>query len=665
MVIPASLKINKLVLLGFRKNYIIPFHPGVNIIYGDADTGKSSILRIVYYLLGSKLPELDVEIASSANRAVLEIEIDSTVYCIHRDLFDGSADVEVFSCPFEEMNENFPTKFGATFAPKGREKKSLSEHLLDLLNFPNIDIKVAPSKDDSQLARLSIRDLFKFCYLNQDVVGSRQILDLNNPSVFVKNKEVFKYIFNVLDGNISALQAQIAEKTQQHNALENKLKVVTEFLEDTQFQSSTRIKEELTKIYGREESLNELLKEVNSRITNDSESYDELKDILDSINLRVRSLEGDKAANLRNIERFTRLRNDYEADIEKLKAILESAQHLHSSEENVANCPVCDSVMKIADIAESFNISEDDKVKQEILALARRHRDLESVIHENRKRVVEASDLLRQLYIERERAKKFVDQEIAETVSPYLQERDALVSEKGALSEVKAKLKHDLKVVNEHTKIAAQISRLKTDIKLLKAKLDKLRETAPSIEKIVDLLGAELRRYLDKIQIKNRSGVSISAKSYLPVVRDIEYPRLNSGGLRTITSIGYVASILKAGLSLNTNLPNILLIDTVGKYLGKTKEKYISDTSVEADVEENVSDPDKYKNIYEYLIELAEAFEAKGKICQIFLVDNDVPEEIAREYAGFVVAHYSSSGRNGLPVGLIDDWDTFKAAQDE
>ncbi|MEX0289743.1 MAG: AAA family ATPase, partial [Flavobacteriaceae bacterium] len=296
MVVPASLKINKLILLGFRKDYIIPFHPGVNIIYGDADTGKSSILRIVYYLLGSKLPELDVEIASSANRAVLEIEIDGAIYCIHRDLFDGNVDVEVFSCPFEEMNENFPTKFGATFAPKGREKKSLSEHLLDLLNFPNIDIKVAPSKDDSRLARLSIRDLFKFCYLNQDVVGSRQILDLNNPTVFVKNKEVFKYIFNALDGNISALQTQIAEKTQQHHALENKLRVVTEFLEDTQFQSSSRIKEELAKIYGREESLNELLKEVNSRITNDSESYDELKDILDSINLRVRSLEGDKAA---------------------------------------------------------------------------------------------------------------------------------------------------------------------------------------------------------------------------------------------------------------------------------------------------------------------------------------------------------------------------------
>ncbi len=93
----------------------------------------------------------------------------------------------------------------------------------------------------------------------------------------------------------------------------------------------------------------------------------------------------------------------------------------------MVNCLVCDSVMKIA---ESFSISEDDKVKQEILALSRRHRDLESVIQENRKRVVEASDLLRELYVERERAKKFVDQEIAETVSPYLQERDALVSEK-------------------------------------------------------------------------------------------------------------------------------------------------------------------------------------------------------------------------------------------
>lgn len=42
-----KLEVKRLILVGDRKNYIIPFSPGVNIIYGDAYTGKSSILKII------------------------------------------------------------------------------------------------------------------------------------------------------------------------------------------------------------------------------------------------------------------------------------------------------------------------------------------------------------------------------------------------------------------------------------------------------------------------------------------------------------------------------------------------------------------------------------------------------------------------------------------
>ncbi len=33
-------KISRLIIVGIRKNYITTFHEGVNIIYGDSDTGS-------------------------------------------------------------------------------------------------------------------------------------------------------------------------------------------------------------------------------------------------------------------------------------------------------------------------------------------------------------------------------------------------------------------------------------------------------------------------------------------------------------------------------------------------------------------------------------------------------------------------------------------------
>ncbi|EOQ8640893.1 AAA family ATPase, partial [Escherichia coli] len=47
------LNINSLILVGVRKNYVTTFYKGLNVIYGDSDTGKSSILEFINYLLGA------------------------------------------------------------------------------------------------------------------------------------------------------------------------------------------------------------------------------------------------------------------------------------------------------------------------------------------------------------------------------------------------------------------------------------------------------------------------------------------------------------------------------------------------------------------------------------------------------------------------------------
>ena len=98
------------------------------------------------------------------------------------------------------------------------------------------------------------------------------------------------------------------------------------------------------------------------------------------------------------------------------------------------------------------------------------------------------------------------------------------------------------------------------------------------------------------------------------------------------------------------------MIDTVGKYLGKTtKQKYQDQTSLQDDTSEGISDPLKYQNIYEYLLGVANRAEENEVPCQIILVDNDVPETFVNRFKTFIVAHYSSTGENGLPLGLIDD----------
>ena len=102
---PSSILIHQLVVVGTRKNYTVNFNPGVNIIYGDSATGKSSILDLIDYLLGSKKFDLYPEITAAARYAILDVTLNEVRYTIKRDIFDPSRPIEVYPCSFLEIEK--------------------------------------------------------------------------------------------------------------------------------------------------------------------------------------------------------------------------------------------------------------------------------------------------------------------------------------------------------------------------------------------------------------------------------------------------------------------------------------------------------------------------------------------------------------------------------
>ncbi|EJA4626764.1 exonuclease SbcC, partial [Escherichia coli] len=133
-----------------------------------------------------------------------------------------------------------------------------------------------------------------------------------------------------------------------------------------------------------------------------------------------------------------------------------------------------------------------------------------------------------------------------------------------------------------------------------------------------------------------------------------DYSAITSGGLRTILSIGYYLSLMNLSLKMNINFPNFIMIDTVGKYLGKTGTNEIVQ-SIENDIDEGLTDPEKYKNIYGEILKITELAKSKNISCQIIIVDNDIPDDIKKCEDDFVVEHFSTIGVLKSKIGLIDD----------
>lgn len=292
---------------------------------------------------------------------------------------------------------------------------------------------------------------------------------------------------------------------------------------------------------------------------------------------------------------------------------------------------------------------------QELNSLKRRIKDTEHIVNESRRQWEIEEARLREIDEQELKARELIDQNTKDLASPYLAERDMYVGQLGELKQKRKEFVSRLKIRNQHNLLTRKIKSLEISIAQLKERLDELREKAPSMADVLSSLADSLKDYLDFVKIKDPSGISLSSDKFTPIVRGIEYGNITSGGLRTIVGIGYLCSLIKEALKTKMSYPSFLMIDTVGKYLGKTHNRYESGTSLAEDSKEGVSDPLKYQNIYEYIIRLSSKYEQKNRTCQFILVDNDVPDHIVDKLSGFIVAHFSSERINGLPVGFIDD----------
>jgi hypothetical protein len=649
-----SIIIIQLVLVGSRKNYVVPFTEGVNIIYGDSATGKSSILECINYLLGGSKLIYDQEIESSVKFIMMELMINGRSHVIKRQIFKPGDLIEVYVTNLNSLENVFPKKFAPKFDGQSGPDGYFSDFLMSALGIPNVKMRQAPSKPDSQMVRLSFRDVFKYCYLRQDDVGSRGLLGSGNYPLETKNKETFKYLFNLLDTNVSDLQTELALLINYRNKLKNKYDAVTEFLRETEFDTEFALSDEEHLLSEQEEAIRLQLEVVNSTMVASNENYAFLKETLLELVGTIAVKEKDFAESDLSVDRYVRLKNDYQNDIEKLKSIRLAQSAIGNPAESFS-CPLCASTVKLADVKSEYSIADDDRTAQEANALTRRIRDLNLLIQSERDKNHQLISVLKSLKDDRDKARLLLDEETGRMISPYLSERDGLSTELSRLQEKRKQIAHAIKIRNQQKSIFEEIVNNDDQLVTMQTRLNELIAAAPSLEEVMSDLGDFLSAYLRHVKIKDQRDVLVSKRTFLPVLRGRDYREMTSGGLRTILSIGHHLSIIEAAITRQSNLPTFLMIDTVGKYLGKTQSKYSNETNVDEDRREELSDPGKYLNIYTYMFAAAERAKRNNVAFQIILVDNDVPPEIQRTFAGSIVAHFNSEGSDGMSRGLIDD----------
>lgn len=639
------LLIQKLVLVGIRKDYTVDFHSGLNIIYGDSDTGKSSVLNLIDYLLGSKEVQMYEEIEKSGKYALLQVILNNKVYTIKRDIFNPSEHIEVYHSTIEDMDKVFPKLYGHNYSKEG-PAGYFSDFLLQSLNLPLIKVKSAPTKQDSELRRLSFRDLFKFCYIDQDVVGSRYLLDSQNHAVAVKNRQTFKFIFNLLDTQISELQQEIQLKVKNQKKLNAEYHIVSSFLREAQFQTAYELEELVTNTDAQITEINNEIQRVDISMKADTIQFESLRTEVEEMERELRTIINEKSYSLMLLDQNISLKSEYEQDLKKLQLSLQMAEKLPSHLPKVVECPLCLSDVQFNELEGNIVSLDLQDIKDEIKSLKNKIKEVQFIIKHNKGNITNLEN--KEIIVKESlnEAKTILDSSMKDFISPYVAQREFLVKQRSNIEEKLNQNKYHLKVRRQLEELEQAAEFLGDQINELKIKLEGLQEAAPSIEVILDNLADKLAHFLRYIPIKNPWGINISSKTYLPIVRNKDYVDLTSGGLRTIVSVGYLVSLLKESLESETNLPSFLMIDTIGKYLGKIK-------ATETDIneqEEELDDPTKYTNMYKYLLSLT-----NNNTSQIIVVDNEIPIELFDELKDKVVKRFGNSKELNTEIGFIDD----------
>jgi len=645
-----KLIVNHLILVGSRKNYEVPFKKGLNIIYGDSDTGKSSILSLINYCLGSSKIDFYDEIEMTGKYCLLEVVLRGEIYTIKRDIFRPTDEIEVYKCSHNEINNFFPKYYSPNYVQTS-EDGFFSDFLLSSMNIPIIKLKEAPSKVDSKMKRLSFRDIFKYNYLDQDKIGNKKIFG-DNPPYLVKLRETFKLMYNVLDSQILELEKVIGEKINLKSELEKKNKSVSSFLKETEVDSLKDLTIKLENIDAEINAIFDELRNIDKEIIKDSSELDYLRKQIQQKEREILELSQDLSVNQQEIKQNISLRNEYSNDIRKVIATLEVIDKLPKIEDRQTDCPVCEQSMSLSKLKENFTNSDSKSVKGELNGLRRRKKEIEKIYDLLKKSIENKEHQIKTKESDLEELRYLLDKQSIDIVSPFINKRDALSNRGGNLESDRKNLKHFYKIRIQQSINDDEIEELESKISEHNETLKLLKDNAPKLDDVFKDLGTKLKDFVNFVGVKNSQNVKISPKTYLPNIRNREYEQITSGGVRTITSVGYFISLMLYASENGVNYPSFLMIDTIAKYIGKTKDKDLVETDIKEDLAEGMNDLKKYENIYKYLISLNKS----SNSFQIIIVDNDIPESMVNDLKPYIRKHFVvNSNLVDSEIGFIND----------
>ncbi|MEA5449316.1 hypothetical protein VB780_12105 [Leptolyngbya sp. CCNP1308] len=313
----------------------VEFEPGLNIVFGASNTGKSFIVESIDYLLGSggNLRDIQERVAYDRVRLLLEASND-ILFTIQRGVKGGSF-VKFDGSWLEEEPDHEGTVLQAKYS--ANNQNNLSSFFLSLVG---LEGKSVIKNKRQELQSFTIRNLVRFLLVKEEeIIRSSSPILSGQYTTATAEYSAFRLLLTGVDDS-----AQIAQEQRQREvsaakqSLEAKLELLDELIAElhsglrevgvNRIEAEDQIARLSQEMQANENRIAQVREQLGERITRRNEILSQIQRLTDSIQM----IEG-------QLSRFGLLQQHYQSDLERLASIEESGSFLIDL--NITPCPLC------------------------------------------------------------------------------------------------------------------------------------------------------------------------------------------------------------------------------------------------------------------------------------------------------------------------------------
>ncbi len=568
-----------------KSREIIDLDHQVCFFHGKISAGKSSIVRLINFCLGGKL-EMTTALSQEMVSASLILYIST-----HKVILERSRESKEIQVSWKEKDSDPFT----VLAPINKTDKSIwndnifnfSDLIFHLVGLIPPKVRRSKLEEDSPLIRLSIRDVFWYCYLDQDHLDS-SFFRLEDTFKRNKSRDVMKFSTGFYSQKLNSLEIDYEENVKDKAGKLSAVQELNKFLEKFGYDSTETIESEIRKIKEKIETVLKVRSELEKGYRSETHSTDDLRRKI------YRGIEQIKTQetivyDLRNriLEQKT-LKSELIASKYKL-AKSQQVDNILSGV-NFESCPQCGENLKNRTIAEDkCNLCLSPKNKSELktdlepdiirLDIDDRIKDLENSIIKHTKALLNNEKQLK--YFTKE--KNELDDQLQESLSTY---ESKMLSNFRENERDLATLRERLKAKNDVIKIPIEIENLEKSandldliIKKLREKIIQEKNKLNSANKFISELENIFKSYLLEVGVPGvtkSDKIEINRKTWEVWVLpkgDENYKwnfyNAGSGGKKTLFNVCYALAVHSLCSENELPIPSILIIDTPMKNIGE------------------------------------------------------------------------------------------------